>query len=113
MSASASSVPGGSSPASCMVASLMMLSATAAPPEFLAGDRVHDLLNFRSRQRWITMGGVPGLQQAQRDESIDVMAKQVPRELCKAAVPCALADALDQRTPFRGWRCVDSDTVLL
>ncbi len=31
--------------------------------EFLAGDRVYDLLDFRSRQRRITIGGVPGLQQ--------------------------------------------------
>src|SRR6476660_9661465 len=102
MSASASSVPVGGSPASCRVASLMMLSAIAAPPQFLAGDRVHDSLDVRGRQRRRAVGDIPGLKQAERNKGIDVMAQQMARESCKAAVPCAFADTLDQRAPFRG-----------
>ena len=51
--------------------------------------------------------------QAERDEGIDVMAQQMAGEPCKTAVARALADALDQRAPFRGRRCADGDTILL
>ena len=40
------------------------------------------------------MGGVPGLQQAERDEGIDVMAQQVAGEPRQAVVAGAFADAL-------------------
>ena len=92
---------------------MMLSSAIAAPPQFLAGDRVDDPLDVRGRQRRRAAGGVPGLQQAERDEGVDVMAQQMAGEPCKAAVAGAFADALDQRAPFRGQRRADGGAFLL
>jgi len=74
------------------------MTGLLAPFEFLARDRVDDLLDLLVRQRRTAAHRVPGADQFERDSGIDITAQQMASQPRDALVALAFGDAVRSLT---------------